>query len=96
MILKIDKKKEYEMAYVEPVETFIGFALKRIGIEQYEKWKKEDKDIAILKLRTVAWYYKLRASGCDHEDAKIFSKCMMVQELIIRLSTHVCGEKKGE
>ena len=96
-MMEIDEKKLRKMAREKPVETFIGFALKGVGIEQYEKWKKEDgEDTAILKLRIVAWYYKLRASGYNHEDAKVFSKCMVINELGMSLIAHMHEEKKGE
>ena len=96
-MMKIDEKKLRKMAREEPVEMFIGFALNQIGNEQYEKWKKEDgEDMAILKLRIVAWYYKLRVSGYNHEDAKIFSNCMVINELGMSLITHMHEEKKGE
>jgi hypothetical protein len=95
--MKIDEKKLRKMAREEPVDTFIGFSLKRIGIEQYEKWMKEDGlMLATSKLRTVAWYYKLRVSGYDLEDAKVISKCMVSNELIISLMARLHEEKKGE
>ena len=96
-MIKIDEKKLRKMAREEPVDTFIGFALKGVGIDQYEKWKKEDgEDTAKLKLRMVAWYYKLRASGYDHEVAKVLSKSMVINELSMSLIAHMHEEKKGE
>ena len=94
---KIDEKELQKLARKEPVETFISFALNRIGKEQYKKWEKEDgKSVAILKLRTIAWYYKLRAAGYDHELAKDLSKDMTIHELSVCLITHMNEEKKGE